>query len=74
MTYETHVIDFIVVFDFPIGRVCAWEGVEELELYDGRGIERSAVFASVPDDAIGQDGEQWELGLTCAQDRLFGAL
>ena len=64
----------LVVFDFSIGGFCSWEGIEELELHDGRGIERSAVFASVPDDYIGQYKEQWQVGLTCAQDRPFEAL
>ena len=64
----------LVVFDFPIGRLCAWVGIEELELDYGRGIERSAVFASIPDGDIGTAGEQRGYGLTCVQDRLFGAL
>ena len=42
----------LVVFDFPIGNFYSWEGIEELELHNGRGIERFAIFASIPDDSM----------------------
>lgn len=39
----------LVIVNFCVGSLCARERVEKLELYDRRWIERSAVFASIPD-------------------------
>jgi hypothetical protein len=53
VTNEAHVINFVVVFDFSFGCVCAWEGIEESELDHRRGIERSTIFTSVLATKIG---------------------
>lgn len=39
----------LVIVNFCVGSLCARERVEKLELYDRRWIERSAVFASIPE-------------------------
>jgi len=64
----------LVIVDFSVGGFCAWECIEELELDDGRRIERSSVFASVPDDGMREKNEGVRGGRTCGRDRPFATL
>jgi hypothetical protein len=53
MAYETHIVHFVVIVNLCVGSVGAGERVIKLELYDRRGVEWSAVLASILAPEIG---------------------